>query len=76
MHKWVLPVIELWHLKWAFLKGIYRVHWASKVGKGDVGLHTAADALGHNINPDKVNFYPCYCLAEVVLTSMTLHYVR
>ncbi len=75
-HKWVLPVIELWHLKWAFLKGIYKAHWASKVGKGDVGLHTAADTLRQNINPDKVDFYPCYWLAEVVFTSMTLHYAR
>ncbi|KAF8342093.1 uncharacterized protein EI90DRAFT_3011643 [Cantharellus anzutake] len=75
-HKWVLPVIELWHLKWAFLKGIFKAHWACKVGKGDVGLRTAAEALGWNINPDKVEFYPCYRLAELVLTTMTLHYAR
>ncbi|KAF8335424.1 uncharacterized protein EI90DRAFT_3120516 [Cantharellus anzutake] len=73
-HKWVLPVIELWHLKWAFLKGIFKAHWASKVGKGDVGFRTAAEALGWNINPEKVEFYPCYQLAELVLTTMTLHY--
>ncbi|KAF8322770.1 uncharacterized protein EI90DRAFT_3020036 [Cantharellus anzutake] len=75
-HKWVLPVIELWHLKWAFLKGIFKAHWACKVGKGDVGLCTAAEALGWNINPDKVEFYPCYRLAELVLTTTTLHYAR
>ncbi|KAF8342323.1 uncharacterized protein EI90DRAFT_3011819 [Cantharellus anzutake] len=57
-HKWVLPVIKLWHMKWTFLKGIYKAHWASKVGKGDIGLHFAADRLGHEINPDKVDFYP------------------
>jgi len=42
-HKWVLPVIELWHMKWAFLKGIYKVHWASRISKGDIGLRFAAD---------------------------------
>src|SRR5260370_9898185 len=42
-HKWVLPVIELWHMKWVFLKGIYKVHWASRMGKGDIGLRFAAD---------------------------------
>ncbi len=42
-HKWVLPVIELWHMKWAFLKGIYKAHWASRISKGDIGLCFAAD---------------------------------
>ncbi|KAF8331032.1 uncharacterized protein EI90DRAFT_3016490 [Cantharellus anzutake] len=73
-HKWVLPVIELWHMKWTFLKGIYKAHWASKVGKGDIGLRFAADRLGCKINPDKVDFYPGFRLAEVVLITMTLHF--
>ena len=42
-HKWVLPVIELWHMKWAFFKGIYKAHWASRTDKGDISLHFAAD---------------------------------
>src|SRR5258708_21412054 len=42
-HKWVLPVIKLWHMKWAFLKGIYKVHWASRISKGDISLCFAAD---------------------------------
>ena len=42
-HKWVFPVIRLWHMKWAFLKGIYKVHWASRIGKGDISLCFAAD---------------------------------
>ncbi|KAF8337097.1 uncharacterized protein EI90DRAFT_3014036 [Cantharellus anzutake] len=75
-HKWVLPVIELWHMKWTFLKGIYKAHWASKVGKGDIGLRFAADRLGRKINPDKVDFYPGLRLAEVVLITMTLHFSR
>ena len=75
-HKWVVPVIELWHMKWAFLKGIYKAHWASRMGKGDIGLRFAADQLGRKINPDKVDFYPSYQLAEVVLITMTLHFAR
>ena len=75
-HKWVLPIIELWHMKWAFLKGIYKAHWPSKIGKGDIGLCYAADRLGHKINPEKIDFYPSFRLAEVVLITMTLHFAR
>src|SRR5258708_247944 len=74
--KWVLPLIELWHMKWSFLKGIYKAHWASRLGKGDISLRFAADQLGHKINPEKVNFYPGFRLAEVIFITMTLHFAR
>src|SRR5258705_13465426 len=74
--KWVLPLIELCHMKWSFLKGIYKAHWASRLGKGDIGLRFAADRLGHKINPEKVDFYPGFWLAEVVFITMTLHFAR
>ena len=74
--KWVLPLIELWHMKWSFLKGIYKAHWASRLGKGDIGLRFAADRLGCKINPEKVDFYPGFRLAEVIFITMTLHFAR
>ena len=63
-------------MKWAFLKDIYKAHWPSKIGKGDIGLHYVADRLGHKINPEKIDFYPSFQLAEVVLITMTLHFAR
>src|SRR5258708_31582118 len=42
-HTWFLPVIELWHMNWAFLKCIYNAHWSSRISKGDIGLCFAAD---------------------------------
>ncbi|KAF9488430.1 hypothetical protein BDN71DRAFT_1347373, partial [Pleurotus eryngii] len=58
-HAWALPVIQLWHMKWAFLKAIYKAHWAPNTGKRLFGLHHDCDTLGHTkLNPTKCDFYP------------------
>ncbi|KAK7016473.1 hypothetical protein R3P38DRAFT_2785686 [Favolaschia claudopus] len=38
-HKWALPIIQLWHMKWAWQKAIFRLHWHSDLAKGTFGLH-------------------------------------
>jgi len=63
-------------MKFAMLKGIIKVHWPEQTEKGDIGLHFAADKLCQNLNPNKVDFYPAERLVEVVLTAMTLNYIR
>jgi hypothetical protein len=47
---------ELWHMTWAFIKGIFRLHWAPSTVKGDCGLHVAAEKLRHKLNPNDLEF--------------------
>jgi hypothetical protein len=75
-NRYILPLIELWHMKFAMLKGIIKAHWPEQTEKGDIGLRFAADKLRRNLNPNKVDFYPAERLIEVVLTAMTLNYIR
>lgn len=74
--RFVMPLIELWHMKYAFLNGIFSAHWASVTMKGDFGLRYCAEKLGRKINPTKLDFYPGDRLMEVVLNTMTLNFVR
>lgn len=58
-HMWALPCIQLWHMKWAFLKAIYKAHWSLSTGKYLFGLHRDCDTLGRTkLNPTKCDFYP------------------
>ncbi|KDQ26195.1 hypothetical protein PLEOSDRAFT_1085428 [Pleurotus ostreatus PC15] len=58
-HGWALPVIQLWHMKWAFLKAIFKAHWTPGTGKRLFGLHRDCDSLGRTkLNPTKCDFYP------------------
>ncbi|KAF4568361.1 hypothetical protein EYR40_010237 [Pleurotus pulmonarius] len=58
-HSWALPFIQLWHMKWAFLKAIYKAHWSPNTAKGLHGLHRDCEAVGRTkLNPTKCDFYP------------------
>lgn len=58
-HTWALPFIQLWHMKWVFLKAIYKAHWSPSTGKSLVGLHRDCDTLARTkLNPIKCDFYP------------------
>ncbi|KAG9080922.1 hypothetical protein FRC06_005999, partial [Ceratobasidium sp. 370] len=48
--RWVLPIAQIWHMKHAFLKVIFNVHWSPLVAEGVFGLRHAVEALGHKIN--------------------------
>lgn len=72
---WVLPRAELWHMKWAFLKGIYRTHWEPQTGKGIHGLRHDCIRLGrqNRINPKTCDFYPSHQLVRDRYSSLTMH---
>ncbi|KAF9488156.1 hypothetical protein BDN71DRAFT_1513309 [Pleurotus eryngii] len=58
-HTWALPCIQLWHMKWVFLKAIYKAHWSPSTGKYLFGLHRDCNTLGRTkLNPTKCDFYP------------------
>ena len=58
------------------LKGIIKAHWPECTKKGDEGLCSAANKLHRRLNPNKIDFYPAETLIKVVLTAMTLNFVR
>ncbi|KAJ8699498.1 hypothetical protein PTI98_002608 [Pleurotus ostreatus] len=70
-HTWVLPFIQLWHMKWAFLKAIYKAHWTPSTGKHLYGLHRDCNTLGRTkLNPTKCDFYPHHqAVADTFETS-------
>ena len=73
---YVLPLIEVWHMKYAMLKGIVKAHWPDRTTRGDLGLQYCAEKLHRKFNANKVEFFPAEQLTEVVLTTLTLHYLR
>lgn len=73
---YVLPLVQLWHMKWAFLRSIYRCHWSDTIGKGVVGLRRDATGLGRKINPVKCDFYPSHRMVEVRFQALVLHSCR
>ncbi|KAG8695647.1 hypothetical protein FRC08_007634 [Ceratobasidium sp. 394] len=69
---WVLPIIQIWHMKVAYLRSILKTHWFPMITSGLLGLCHGVDALGRTINPDKCNFYPCHDAVKVVFDGMVL----
>ncbi|KAJ7069168.1 hypothetical protein C8F01DRAFT_1245377 [Mycena amicta] len=78
--KWlvfVLPVIQLWHLKWARQKAIFRLHWFPDVEKDFFGLHRDCIALERKkFNADKCDFYPAHHILEDRFEAMVLEALR
>ncbi|KAG9091511.1 hypothetical protein FS749_016478 [Ceratobasidium sp. UAMH 11750] len=70
--RWVLPVAQIWHMKHAFLKVIFNVHWSPLVAEGVFGLRHAIEALGHRINALDCDFYPCHDALKVVFDTFIL----
>ncbi|CCO37663.1 hypothetical protein BN14_11821 [Rhizoctonia solani AG-1 IB] len=70
--KWVLPVIQLWHMKLAYLRSIFRVHWFENVRSNLLGLHHGVDALGRHINPAVNDFYACHNAVKTIFETMVL----
>ena len=57
-HKWALPWIQLWHMKWAALRSLYNIHWAGNIGKHLHGLRSDCNTLQRkNLNPAKCDFH-------------------
>lgn len=69
---WALPVIQLWHMKLAYLRSIMKAHWFDKVGTQLLGFRQSVDAIGRRINAEKCDFYPCHYAAKTVFEGMVL----
>ncbi|KAG8704943.1 hypothetical protein FRC09_003240 [Ceratobasidium sp. 395] len=54
---WAIPLIQLWHMKVAYLTSVYKTHWFPKVNSSLFGLRQSMHTLGRNVNPDQPNSY-------------------
>ncbi|KAG9080419.1 hypothetical protein FRC06_006609 [Ceratobasidium sp. 370] len=71
--RWALPIVQLWHMKWAFLKVIYKTHWSDQTGPDvSVGLRHGLEALGRSFNHSKCDFYPGHEGLQVVFDTLVL----
>jgi hypothetical protein len=76
-HDWVLPVIQLWHLKWNWLKAIFRLHWEKEIGKDVHGLRHDVNLLRREkFNPDKCDFYQGHHIIEDRFDALALEALR
>jgi len=76
-HKWAIPWIQLWHMKWAALRSLYNTHWAGNIGKGLCGLRSDCNTLQRkNLNPGKCDFYSHHEAAEVTFESLCIGALR
>ncbi|KAG9092764.1 hypothetical protein FS749_015455 [Ceratobasidium sp. UAMH 11750] len=71
--RWALPIVQLWHMKWAFLKVIYKTHWSDRTGPDvAVGLRHGLEALGRSFNHTKCDFYPGHEGLKLVFDTLVL----
>lgn len=75
-YKWILPLAELWHTKWAFLRCMFRVHWKESLESEAHGLSQDARYLQRKINPKECDFYPAHRLVDVRFRTMVLGAAR
>jgi hypothetical protein len=76
-HKWALPWIQLWHMKWAVLRSLYNTHWAGHISKHLYGLRSDCSTLQRkNLNPAKCNFYSHHEAATVTFECLCIGALR
>jgi hypothetical protein len=76
-HKWALPCIQLWHMKWTALRSIYNTHWAPSVGKHLCGLRSDCGTLQRkNLNPGKCDFHDHHQAATVTFECLCIGALR
>jgi len=76
-HKWALPWIQLWHMKWAVLRSFYNTHWARNIGKHLYGLRSDCSTLQQkNLNPEKCDFHSHNEAATVTFESLCIGALR
>ncbi|KAG8684959.1 hypothetical protein FRC11_011360, partial [Ceratobasidium sp. 423] len=67
---WAIPLIQPWHMGWAYLKSIFRTHWFEATGKDTLGFRRSVGVLGRNPNPE--DFYPAEDALVTVFETMVL----
>ncbi|KAK7695975.1 hypothetical protein QCA50_000615 [Cerrena zonata] len=76
-HDWMIPRIELWHMKWTWQKCIFKMHWWSNLGKDIYGLHHDCVLLGREkFNHEKCEFYPAHHILEDRFDALALEGLR
>ena len=76
-HKWALPWIQLWHLKWTALRSFYDTHWAPTIGKHLCGLRSDCNTLQRkNLNPTKCDFHSHSEAATVTFECLCIGALR
>ncbi|KAG6904870.1 hypothetical protein DXG01_006553 [Tephrocybe rancida] len=76
-HQWAVPVIQIWHMKWALQKCIFRLHWWGEVGKEIFGLRHDCELLTRGkFNAEKCDFYPAHHILEDRFDAMLLDALR
>lgn len=73
---WVIPVVEPWHMGWAYLKAVVRTHWFGSTGKDTLGFRRSVGTLGRSINTEKYDYYPCFEAVTTVFEGMVLSATR
>ncbi|KAJ8095459.1 hypothetical protein PM082_023229 [Marasmius tenuissimus] len=74
-HAWVLPIIQLWHMKWAWQKAIFKLHWQPMDAPGL--RHDTQDILRRDkFNADKCDFYPAHHILEDRFVALVLEAIR
>ncbi|KAL1711510.1 hypothetical protein EV715DRAFT_215226 [Schizophyllum commune] len=85
--RWLVPFLQLWHLKWNWLKAIIRLHWqdakdetgeeGEKASGGHHGLREDYDRLKRSgFNPKTCDFYPADALVRDKFAAMTIDILR
>ncbi|KAG8689251.1 hypothetical protein FRC08_011031 [Ceratobasidium sp. 394] len=69
---WALPIIQIWHMKLAYLRSLINIHWFPKIGSDLFGFRQGTHALNRSIDPNKIDFYPCHDAVKVVFEGMVL----
>ncbi|KAI4521076.1 hypothetical protein K525DRAFT_202170 [Schizophyllum commune Loenen D] len=87
LHKWdnavnygfILPFAQLFHLKWAWQKSIFSMHWWRDAFSDDKaqGLTKDINLLGRGkFNHEKCDFYPAHHILEDIFDTMICHSLR
>ncbi|KEP51600.1 hypothetical protein V565_058670 [Rhizoctonia solani 123E] len=71
---WAIPLIQPWHMGWAYRKSIFQIHWFELTGKDTLGFRRAVGILGRNPNP--ANYYPTEDAVVTVFETMVLSAAR
>ncbi|EUC62070.1 hypothetical protein RSOL_412810 [Rhizoctonia solani AG-3 Rhs1AP] len=66
---WAIPLIQLWHMKVAYLRSIFKIHWFDKTSSNLFGLRQSMQAIGRN---NSTEFYPCHYAVKTVFEGMVL----
>ncbi|KAL0062940.1 hypothetical protein AAF712_010161 [Marasmius tenuissimus] len=74
-HAWVLPTIQLWHMKWAWQKAIFKLHWQPMDAPG-LRRDTQDILRRDKFNADKCNFYPAHHILEDRFVALVLKAIR